>query len=110
MEAYPIPKGETLQTMTLAERIAETRRAQAENIAVAKADPRYRRAFQAVERLRADGHWQIDVWDADDGVHVRNGRPEVGPYLCVTFTAPGDCLCTGSVSADGSLSGEPLDD
>ena len=108
MAEYPIPKGEQLQTMTTAERVAETRRVQAENILRATGDQRYRRAFAQVASLKAAG-WEVTIWDAQDGVHVSNGRPASGPHLCVTFTAPGDCRCTGSVGADGSLSGEPLD-
>jgi hypothetical protein len=92
-----------------AERIAESRARQQANIAAARQDRRYRRAFAAVVMLRRN-RWTVDVWDADDGIHVGQRGAIVGPHLCVTFTAPGDCQCTGSVAADGSLSGEPLDD
>jgi hypothetical protein len=82
----------------LAERIAQTRREQAENIAAAAKDPRYRRAFGQVARLRRSG-WMVLVWDALDGVHVT-----------MRGAASGDCRSTGSISADGSLCGEPMDD
>lgn len=95
--------------MTLEERVALTRAQQAANIAAARQDRRYRRAFAAVAMLRRN-RWTVDVWDAADGVHVSNGRPLSGPHLCVTFQAPHDCRSTGTVAADGSLSGEPLDD
>jgi hypothetical protein len=93
----------------LAERIAQTRREQAENIAAAAKDPRYRRAFGQVARLRLSG-WMVLVWDALDGVHVTMRGATSGPHLCVTFRAPGDCRSTGSICADGSLCGEPMDD
>jgi hypothetical protein len=94
---------------TLTERIALTRAEQQARITAAREDRRYRRAFAAVAMLRRN-RWHVDVWDAHDGIHVSNGRPASGPHLCVTFTAPGDSRSTGSVAADGSLSGEPLDD
>jgi hypothetical protein len=93
----------------LAERIAQTRREQAQNIAAAAKDPRYRRAFGQVARLRQSG-WMVLVWDALDGVHVTMRGATSGAHLCVTFRAPSDCRSTGSISADGSLCGEPMDD
>jgi hypothetical protein len=94
--------------MTLNERKALMLETQQAHIAAARNDPRYRRAFAAVAMLRK-ARWTIHVWDAADGIHVSNGRPRTGPHLCVEFTAPGDSRSTGTVAADGSLSGEPLD-
>jgi hypothetical protein len=96
-------------TAELAARIAETKALQASNIVAARTDRRYRRAFAQVALLRRSG-WKIDVWDAVDGIHVGPHGAQSGPHLCVNFTAPGDCASVGSVGADGSLCGEPLDD
>lgn len=93
----------------LAERIAQTKRKQAERIAAARNDRHYRKAFAQVALLRRSG-WKIDVWDAIDGIHCTMRGATSGPHLCVSFRAPGDCLSTGSIAADGSLCGEPMDD
>lgn len=94
--------------MTLDERNAQTKAEQSHRIELARHDPHYRRAFAAVAMLRRN-RWKVDVWDAEDGVHVSNGRATSGPHLCVTFQAPHDSLSTGTVARDGSLSGERLD-
>jgi hypothetical protein len=94
--------------MTLAERTQRTRDEQALNILNAAGDARYRRAFDQVATLKTSG-WLVTVWDAGDGIHCTPSGPKSGPHLCVTFEAPGDCRCTGTVDEDGSLTGEPLD-
>jgi hypothetical protein len=66
----------------------------ADRILAAASDERYRRAFAAVAGLRSAG-WLVTVWDAVDGVHCGFRGPLVGPHLCVSFEAPGDCRCTG---------------
>jgi hypothetical protein len=80
--------------LTLAEITQKSRDEQAMRILNAAGDQRYRKAFNAVGNLKLTG-WLVEVWDAREDVHVTVHGPKVGPHLCVTFTAPGDCECTG---------------
>lgn len=93
---------------TLEQIKAKSREEQANRILDAAGDIRYRRAFDQAANLKAAG-WLVEVWDAQDGLHVGLHGPKSGPHLCVTFQAPGDCRCTGNIDGDGSLTGEPLD-
>lgn len=93
---------------TLEQIQAKSREEQADRILDAANDGRYREAFAQAARLK-DAGWLLEVWDAQDGLHVGLHGPKWGPHLCVTFQAPGDSRCTGNIDADGSLMGEPLD-